>query len=225
MAGVGNLAEKLAQVRREMGSLNPDKTNKDQNYKYISADKILERAGDALANAGITIIPSVESKSFDFVERVGKSSRIDANVVFSFLITDGVTEYKAMWVGNGSDYTSPDKALYKAITSGHKYFLMKVLNIGIGNEDGEHEEQSGTGTGKTEKNEEPIDEIASAFNAESVKICIALGGAKNAEVMDIVKSHTPDKTANPNKIKNADKARELLAALTAYAESVTKKGE
>jgi hypothetical protein len=29
--------------------------------------------------------------------------------------------------------------MYKAITSGHKYYLMKLLNIGEGNEDGEHD--------------------------------------------------------------------------------------
>jgi hypothetical protein len=50
MADDKNLAQKLAAARAELGSLKPDKTNKDQNYQYISADKILERGGDVLAN-------------------------------------------------------------------------------------------------------------------------------------------------------------------------------
>jgi hypothetical protein len=43
------------------------------------------------------------------------------------------------WTGSGVDYATPDKALYKAMTSGHKYFVMKLFMIGVGNEDGEHE--------------------------------------------------------------------------------------
>lgn len=139
MSNVNNLAQKIAAARAKLGSLQPDKVNKDQNYKYISADKILERAGDVLADLGITIIPSVISENVVVVERQGGKSRIDAALKMSFQITDGEKEFIAHWTAWGSDYLVPDKAVYKAITSGHKYFLMKLLNVGVGNEDGEHE--------------------------------------------------------------------------------------
>ena len=135
------LAEKLAAARAKLGSLQPDKRNNDQNYQYISADKILERGGDALADAGVAIIPSVVEYTLNNVERPNKAPRIDAMVKFSFVVTDGTTEAVAFWYGSGTDYSTPDKALYKAITSGHKYFLMKLLNIGIGNEDSEHDNE------------------------------------------------------------------------------------
>jgi hypothetical protein len=134
-----NLAEKIAAARVKLGSLKPDKTNKDQNYMYISADKILERAGDVLSEAGITIVPTVVDTALTNVERPNKTPRIDAVLKMSFQVTDGLTDYIAFWVGCGSDYVTPDKAIYKAITSGHKYFLMKLLQVGVGNEDSEHE--------------------------------------------------------------------------------------
>ena len=141
---VKTLAEKIAAARAKIGSLKPDKQNLEQNYKYISADKILERGGDVLAEMGIAIIPSVIEAGLTTVERVGKSSRIDAVLKMQMMITDGgQKEYVAYWTGCGSDYAAPDKAIYKAITSGHKYFLMKLLNIGVGNEDGEHETEPG----------------------------------------------------------------------------------
>ncbi len=137
---MSELAGKLAKARQKLGSLQPDKTNKEQNYGYISADKILERAGDVLAEVGVVVIPTVITVDITTVDRPNKSPRIDALLKMSMNITDGDGDgYTAFWVGIGSDYMTPDKAVYKAITSGHKYFLMKLLNIGVGNEDGEHE--------------------------------------------------------------------------------------
>jgi hypothetical protein len=65
-------------------------------------------------------------------------------VRFEFVITDGETNLNATWFGRGTDYGAVDKAVYKAVTSGHKYFLMKLLNIGVGNEDSEHDEPQAT---------------------------------------------------------------------------------
>ena len=138
------LIAKLAQASLAVGSLSTDKENKQQGYFYISADKILERAGDALAHVGVMIIPAITATEIQAVETRtsrGEGLRYDADVTFAMTLTDGETLLEYPWRGRGSDYAVPDKAMYKAITSGHKYFLMKLLNIGVGNEDGEHEEQ------------------------------------------------------------------------------------
>lgn len=140
------LIAKIAKASRTVGALATDKTNTQQNYNYISADKILERAGAALAEAGVVIIPAVvgdEIVRHEGTNQYGKAQiRYDAAVRFAMTISDGESQYEVPWCGRGSDYAVPDKALYKAITSGHKYFLMKLLNIGVGNEDGEHDSQS-----------------------------------------------------------------------------------
>lgn len=133
------LAGKIALASIEVGNFKADKTNQEQRYSYISADQVLSRAGDALAKQGVAVLPSLMSVELSNVERPNKSPRLDAKVTYSMMVTDGEKEMVIPWFGFGSDYMTPDKAVYKAITSGHKYFLMKLLNIGIGNEDGEHE--------------------------------------------------------------------------------------
>ncbi len=141
---MGNtLIGKIAAASIKVGALATDKVNASQNYAYISADKILDRAGNALAEGGIVVLPSITKEvvqEINYTDNYGKARiRHDATVIFEMLISDGESELRAGWVGRGSDFAVPDKALYKAITSGHKYFLAKLLNIGVGNEDSEHE--------------------------------------------------------------------------------------
>lgn len=140
------LAERIAWASIQVGAFDPDKRNKEQNYEYISADAVLARGGHSLAVNGVSVVPSIVSADITptkYTTRSGsESTRHDARVVFSMLVTcgDGPENNMAIqWFGFGSDYTTPDKSAFKAITSGHKYFLMKLLNIGAGNEDGEHE--------------------------------------------------------------------------------------
>jgi hypothetical protein len=140
------LISKITAASRVVGALAADKTNTAQNYKYISADKILERAGDALADNGVAVLPAINEEAtlqVEYTDSYGKAKmRFDALVRFTMFVTDGETQMELPWVGRGSDFSVPDKALYKAITSGHKYFLMKLLNVGVGNEDGEHEAEA-----------------------------------------------------------------------------------
>lgn len=151
------LASKIAKAALEVGGkLNPDKRNKEQGYDYLSADKILSMCGQALFSQGLVVIPEVSGQEVNIFEYQGSGNqtkrRYDARVIFEFDITDGETESKRMWYGMGSDYSTPDKALYKAITSGHKYFLMKLLCIGAGNEDGEHEDAEPPARQQTKRN-------------------------------------------------------------------------
>lgn len=133
------LVAKITAASLKVGALATDKRNVQQNYDYISADKILERVGDALAKQGVVIFPSIVSEVTESVATGNGKSRYDCTVHFGMIVSDGETQIELPWCGKGSDYAVPDKALYKAITSGHKYFLMKLLNVGVGNEDSEHE--------------------------------------------------------------------------------------
>lgn len=136
-----SLAAKIAAAAVEVGGkLKADKRNTQQNYDYISADKILSVGGQALAVQGVTIIPQVTGREILLAETQKGGQRFDAVLTMVMLVTDGQSEILAPWVGCGSDYAVPDKAAYKAMTSGHKYFVMKLLCIGEGNEDGEHED-------------------------------------------------------------------------------------
>lgn len=141
---MSTLASKIAKASAIVGgALNPDKRNTQDRYEYVSADKILSVAGQAMAQVGVSVYPSVTSSGVDAFDRGSGKNRYDAFVNLCFILADDESEMTLTWVGYGSDYTVPDKAIYKAITSGHKYFLAKLLNIGAGNEDGEHETAGG----------------------------------------------------------------------------------
>ena len=70
------LAKKIAAASKAVGSLTADKRNMQQNYDYISADKILERAGNALADQGVTIFPAIiseDTRQIDYTDGYGKA--------------------------------------------------------------------------------------------------------------------------------------------------------
>lgn len=134
------LAARIAKASIDIGgSLKADKRHEQQKYDYISADKIIDRAGQVLAENGVVLIPAITSTTVDTYQTGGGKSFYSVAVNFAMTLTDGETSLEYPWMGMGTDYSVVDKALYKAITSGHKYFLVKLLNIGAGNEDGEHE--------------------------------------------------------------------------------------
>lgn len=149
------LTSKIAAASVKVGgSLSPDKTNTEQRYDYLSADKILAIGGQALAEQGVVIYPEITTWHVDTVaytsSRGTQGTRYDAMIAFTMKVTDGEDREEMPWLGLGSDYAVPDKAVYKAITSGHRYFIAKLLNVGAGNEDGEHEGDDTRGEGKTE---------------------------------------------------------------------------
>ena len=142
------LYAKVATVSKAIGSLQPDKRNQQQKYDYISADKILERAGSEMAAVGLVVVPALVDEKIESVEYQTGKWRYDCRVDFVMKLADseGNTD-EVVWFGRGSDYSVPDKAMYKAITSGHKYFLMKLFNVGVGNEDSEYEQPKATSNG------------------------------------------------------------------------------
>ena len=139
------LISKIAQASLQVvGQLQADKRNTHQKYEYISADAVLQYGGKALADVGVVVLPTINLEHTELIEYTDNYNktkrRYDSLVEFVFFVSDGTDERTMSWIGRGNDTAAPDKAMYKAVTSGHKYFLMKLLNIGVGNEDGEHEE-------------------------------------------------------------------------------------
>jgi hypothetical protein len=135
------LAGKIAKASADLGNrLKADKKNtQGGGYMYISADKLIAEAGAVLAANGVAVFPAIIGYNVDGGESSGGKRNYIVTVNFAMTVSDGETNMECPWMGAGVDYGAMDKALYKGITSGHKYFLAKLLNIGEGNEDGEHE--------------------------------------------------------------------------------------
>ena len=183
------LAAKIAKASADVGGrLKADKTNTQDRYDYISANKILAECGQALAAVGVSVIPAMTDADINIGETAGGKRRFDARVSFVMTVTDGETESAQPWFGFGADYTTPDKAVYKAVTSGHKYFLSKLLMIGEGNEDGEHE---------------PAQESASGQQAPARQ-----ANGKPAATVQVVTGNGAPAAQNDNPFDDADKPSE-----------------
>lgn len=138
------LEERIARASIDVGSFLPDRNNDQGNYSYVSADQIARRGGDALAREGVVIFPAITHYDVEIRETPKGTSRfcvakVDLRMIVSCGPEEGISRMSFAWASVGVDYTSPDKAIAKAITTGVKYFTMKLLQIGVGNEDGEHE--------------------------------------------------------------------------------------
>jgi len=125
------------------GSMKNDSENAEKGYSYVSANQVIDICGGSLLENGVMLIPEIigqEIRQTEYINRSGvKMSIFDAAVNFHMHLSDGQDEMIISWMGSGIDYSAPDKAFYKAVTSGHKYFLMKLLMVATGNTDSEHE--------------------------------------------------------------------------------------
>lgn len=163
-----NLAQRIAKASATVGGkLQTDKKNKQDNYDYISSDKILAVVGQAMADCGVVVFPAVVEHDLQLGQSAGGKTRYDVRVKFDMTISDGVSTMTMPWFGVGADYAAPDKATYKAITSGHKYFLAKLFCIGVGNEDGEHESEEPTQQAKRQPQTQAVEQKKAVMPATS----------------------------------------------------------
>lgn len=150
-----SIASVIAKVAGAIGSLSPDKKHQ-QGYPYISADLVLQKAGIEMANHGLAIVPAIVSVDVKEGLSASGKTRYDAYVNMYMVVMDSVgNNIKLPWFAMGSDSSFPDKALAKAITTGDKYFKMKIFNVGIGNEEGGHDVEDDKPSSKKIKNETP----------------------------------------------------------------------
>lgn len=115
------LMVRVAAAMAEAAAVTKGSENKEQGYKFASAEAILGAVRVPLLERGIVLIPSVLSiDEKEITARSGsKGTRIVVDVAFTF--TDGREELVANWRGEGQDYG--DKALGKAFTNAVKTFI------------------------------------------------------------------------------------------------------
>jgi hypothetical protein len=205
----GELYARIAKVTALLaGKLRADKTHEQQRYSYLSADQILQEVGNAMADNGLAVVPGVTGSQSELLEPVNKKPFYNSTVTFIMYVSDiDGNVFETPWVGMGADYTAPDKATYKAITSGHKYFLMKLFNIGIGNMDSEHdaeplETRQPLPQQQPKRQKQPKPQATPATQA-----------ARSAEAAKNLLLETADKNTSPANEKQLKFARASLSKL------------
>lgn len=122
------LRRKLFLAGRAAQAVEKNGLSDDGGFKFVRAADVMAEATRVLEKQGVVVIPSVE----DVELRFGRAGAI-AKVSLTFEVCDTKTEetITKAWVGTGFDKPG-DKAAYKAITGGTKYFLASLLGIPFG---------------------------------------------------------------------------------------------
>lgn len=132
------LSKRLSQAMGKVKAVALDGNNTFHHYRYPTIAQVRARAGEALAEAGITLIPSVT--------RIGRTARTTdkgktTNVtVVELAITISSPDGSCVvnWVGESEDLT--DKSVPKALSAAMKSFLLNLLLIPVGEEENDDDQ-------------------------------------------------------------------------------------
>jgi len=129
-SGAASIAAKVMQVMRKVGYVQKDGKNEFQGYKYASEANAIAAIRPALVEAGLFMIPSVESVSQD--------QHGNTNVLVIYRIFDEEGHFISFRAaGSGNDKNSKgvgDKGIYKALTGASKYALLKTFMLETGDD-------------------------------------------------------------------------------------------
>jgi hypothetical protein len=145
--------QKLFKLQEIMGDFawEKDGINRHQSYKYITEKSYKHNFKKALKEVGL--IWKMETLNSEFIPSISDKMHL---VICDFKgqIIDPTTGEKEEYLFSGSGADNGDKALYKAVTGGHKFFLASNFNVA---EDNDPEDDGGEMTPKytaPEKREE-----------------------------------------------------------------------
>lgn len=128
-------AKKLNKVIAGVDGIAKTGKNEKQNYHYAEEAEVVKHVRKALVDAGLSFEVEVEHREWthEITARSGSVHRL-CEVLLICELTDTDTGYTRTyrWLGDGLD--PGDKAIYKAYTSGVKYFLMKNFLLPTGDD-------------------------------------------------------------------------------------------
>lgn len=130
MAEAKNLSAKIAAIAKEIGAIAKDGKNEQQGYAFIEYAQVAAKARELQAKHGIAIVPTI--KSYESTEVRNKYGNIGYHYLIKLNFTvvnvdDQNDQIVVDWIGEATDFG--DKGINKAITSGAKYFMMRLYNI------------------------------------------------------------------------------------------------
>lgn len=175
------LAAKLAKARKAAKGVEKKGRNDHHKYDYARAEDVVREAERVLQEEGVLLLPEVVEVVESRPENGGLI--VQAHLLYHVVDAETGEGFQRAWIGYGHDKPG-DKAIYKAITGGDKYFLAKLLGIPFG-QDPEDEGASNGGNGQQQpqpkRSELPkakVDEIVDAFKtvgADFGKVKLLLG--------------------------------------------------
>ncbi len=126
-----SLVTKLAQVMAAVERVPKRGRNEFHHYDYATEADIVATVRQELASRHVMLIPAVLGITR---EPIGEKSDVLTTLQMEFTFEDGDTQENLTrpWLGCGSD--KGDKGIYKAMTGGEKYFLLKTFLMPTGDD-------------------------------------------------------------------------------------------
>jgi len=120
--------QKLKLLQDIMGefSWEKDGVNRYQSYKYVTEKQYKNNFKKALKQVGL--IWKMDAVDYQFVPEISDKMHLVLCKFIGILI-DPETGEKEEYTFFGSGADNGDKALYKAVTGGHKFFLASNFNV------------------------------------------------------------------------------------------------
>lgn len=108
-----------------------DGINRYQSYKYITEKQYKANFKKALKDAGL--VWKAQQLEYQYIPEISDKMHM---VICKFKgeIIDPETEEREEYIFFGSGSDNGDKALYKAVTGGHKFFLASNFNVAEDND-------------------------------------------------------------------------------------------
>ena len=131
------IGQRLANVLEHIKRVPKNGRNNFHKYDYTTESDLTDFVRPLLAKEGLTIIPSIDEYSRTGDKKDG--FKITIKMSFTIMADNGETLGPFSWYGDADDKN--DKALYKAVTGGVKYFLFKLFLVSTG-DDPEHDGQT-----------------------------------------------------------------------------------
>ena len=128
------IAKALHEIMGKVSYVQKTGTNDFHKYKYAGEADLLAVLRPAMVEAGLMLLPSVQSLS-----PVDEHGNVAVLIDYTLVHKDGeVWPEKITAAGMGNDRakngTVGDKGVYKAITGANKYVLFKLFQIETGND-------------------------------------------------------------------------------------------
>ena len=135
-------------------------------------------------------------------KKVGLGAQQDKNITYEFTVSL-VVDQNTHIASTDKDNTHIFDGVYNVVTEKDGEKLYDWANTG----EAHVERPKNTYSEASMSN----DDMLKSVKKEIVEMCVSLGGTKNTEMMELIKSYVP--SGNPNAIKNLDNAKDLLNKL------------
>jgi len=153
-----NVAAKVLKMIKNVGEIPRNGWNERFKYKFTKETDVSDALRKACCEVGLVMVPSIHDVSYSIIKTANGGDQYRASLMLKLTLIDPDSGESIEMDFPGDAMDMQDKALPKAITSAHKYALIKLsLNGGGEGDDLEHEDEGKTGKSSVQDKPKPVE--------------------------------------------------------------------